>query len=367
MAKVEQEYIGRDICLQNIKGVDCFVDSHYQINEVIGKGAYSVVFGGINKKTNQHVAIKKIKKEILEDEINTKRILREVNILRQVRHKSIIEMLDIIPPRCREEFDTCYIVFDRMATDLRRLIKSTTKLENHHIVYVGYQIFEALKYLHNCGVVHRDLTPANILVSQKCQIKICDFGLSRRVPDNVTDMTRHVVTRWYRAPEIMCWDEYTNPVDIWAAGCILAELYLRRPLFPGDHFIHQLNLIFEIIGTPKEEDCTNITVESLSFFIQRLETIPRKDMKTVFANTLANDHACDLFEKLFVFNPRKRIIIDDILSHRFFSEWYKPEEEQAKPDNFIVVDFEEMTDIEEIKDLLWKEIVLKTNENANQE
>jgi len=319
------------------------------------------VFGGVDKRTGQKVAIKKIKAAIFEDEINTKRILREVYILRQVKHEAVIEMLDIVPPRTRAEFSECYIIFNRMRTDLQRLIHSSTKLLPSHITYLGYQIFRALKYLHSVEIVHRDLTPSNILVSQGCEIKICDFGLSRKI-QKATPMTKHVVTRWYRAPEIMCWDEYNKPVDIWAAACIIAELYIRKPLFPGEHFVHQLNLIFDTIGTPSDADRAQITADTILFFLQRLPSKTPKKWTDILEGTLADANACDLLKQILVFNPQERPKVNSILAHPYFSQWHDPNDE-PEGKTVVTMGFEDTEDMEEIKDLLWQEIVnlQKTN------
>lgn len=355
---LDQEYLGREVHEQQCHGMELCLDKHYEITDVIGKGAYSIVFGGVDKRTGQKVAIKKIKASIFDDEINTKRILREITILRQVKHEEVIQMLDIVPPRTRADFNEYYIVFGRMRTDLQRLIHSSTKLQPQHITYLGYQIFRALKYLHSVDVVHRDLTPSNILVSQQCQIKICDFGLSRKTQKN-TPMTKHVVTRWYRAPEIMCWDEYNKPVDLWAAACILTELYIRRPLFPGEHFVHQLNLIFDYIGTPSEEDSKSITEESILSFIQRLPMKKPVKWEELLKDTPADSDACDLISKVLLFNPQHRLKVTDILKHPYFAHWHDPNDEPVG-EKVISVDFEDTEDIEEIKDLLWQEAVEMT-------
>lgn len=361
----DQDFLGRSIHTQTLHGINCCIDEHYEVNGIIGKGAYSIVCGGVDKRTDKKVAIKKIKESIFTDEINTKRILREINILRQIKHEAVIEMLDIIPPKSRSEFSEVYIVFDRMATDLRKLIHSTTKLSLSHISYLSYQLFRALKFLHSVGVVHRDLTPANILVSPSCEIKICDFGLSRTVPEAAV-MTQHVVTRWYRAPEIMCRYEYDKPVDIWAASCILAELFLRRPLFPGDHFVHQLNLIFDLIGTPSKKQVNIITNETLLSFLSRLE--PRKPVvwTDYFSGTTCPEDACDLFRQLFLFDPSDRMKIEDILAHPYFEQWHDLQDEPVGT-QVVHMDFEDIEDIEKIKDLLWEEIITVMKMNIEKE
>jgi len=366
----EQDYLGRDVYeCEPIQNIKCVVDRHYVVNSLIGQGTYSLVCGGIDKRNGQKLAIKKIKKSIFRDAINSKRILREINILSQVKHEAVIEMLDLIPPKSKDNFDECYIVFKRMKTDLRHLIHSQTQLFSSHITYIGYQMFRALLYLHSVGVVHRDLTPANILIAETgCEIQICDFGLSRKMLNEQESgsMTRHVVTRWYRAPEIMCWDEYHEPVDIWAAACILTELFTRQPLFPGEHFIHQLTLIFEKLGSPCDEDCSKATDATIKSFLSRLKPSQTCDWAQFLEGTVAAPEAIDLISRILIFNPDQRMTCTDILAHPFFEEWHDPTDEPVG-EKLITDAFEDTEDIEEIKEYLWQYIVDITRKNFESE
>lgn len=132
-----------------------------------------------------------------------------------------------------------YIVLDLMDTDLERIIASNNVLTDHHMQYFMYQLLRGLKYIHSANVIHRDLKPANLLLNADCDLKICDFGLARGVTDNV-DLTKYVVTRWYRAPELLCsCKDYTEMIDMWSVGCIFAELLGRAPLFPGTNHLFQ--------------------------------------------------------------------------------------------------------------------------------
>ena len=118
-----------------------------------------------------------------------------------------------------------------MESDLSKIIQSGQKLGRDHIQYFMYQILLGLSYLHSCEIIHRDLKPGNILVNRNCDLKICDLGLARNISNELTD---YVVTRWYRAPElILMYTEYTYTIDIWSLGCIFAELLNGKPLFPG--------------------------------------------------------------------------------------------------------------------------------------
>ena len=225
------------------------VDRQFSMNRLIGSGAYGVVISASDSKRKEKVAIKLIPKAFA-DEIDAKRILREIKLLKHFRHENIIRIIDMMPPNVAtlEEFNDVYLVTDLMETDLHRIIYSKQKLSTDHVQYFIYQVLRGLKYIHSCKVLHRDLKPSNLLVNSNCDLKICDFGLARGV-DNLNKegrsetmlLTEYVVTRWYRAPEIMlACNEYSYPIDVWSVGCIFAELILRKPLFPGDDYIDQV-------------------------------------------------------------------------------------------------------------------------------
>lgn len=172
-----------------------------------------------------------------------------------------------------------------------------------------YQALRGLKCIHSANVIHRDLKPSNLLVNSDCALKICDFGLARGImQDNdppTGELTEYVVTRWYRAPEIMlACRKYEKAIDIWALGCIFAELLGRKPLFPGDNYIHQLKLIVDVLGNPIEEDTKFITSEKALKFINGLPKKAATNFQSMFPK--ANPLAIDLLTKMLTFNPSKR-------------------------------------------------------------
>ena len=233
------------------------VDTRYSFIRVIGSGAYGVVISAKDSKTETDVAIKMVPRAF-HDEIDAKRILREIKLLKHFRHENIVSIVDMMPPSVNyvEDFNDVYMVTDLMETDLHRIIYSKQKLSMDHVQYFVYQVLRGLKYIHSCNVLHRDLKPSNLLVNSNCDLKICDFGLARGIYDDSNSMddsnnergtlllTEYVVTRWYRAPEIMlACHEYSKPIDVWSVGCIFAELILRKPYFPGDDYIDQVCVI----------------------------------------------------------------------------------------------------------------------------
>lgn len=232
------------------------IDTRYSMIRTIGSGAYGTVISANDSKKGGKVAIKMVARAF-NDEVDAKRILREIKLMKHFQHENIVAILDMMPPRARflEDFDDVYIVADLMETDLHRIIYSKQPLSIDHVQYFVYQILRGIKYIHSANVIHRDLKPSNLLVNSNCDLKICDFGLARgilseneKVRGDQMLLTEYVVTRWYRAPEIMlACHEYSKPVDVWSVGCIFAELILRKPLFPGDDYIDQVCTILVLL------------------------------------------------------------------------------------------------------------------------
>lgn len=154
-----------------------------------------------------------------------------------------------------------YLVFDLMETDVHTVIRANI-CEDVHRRFIIYQTLRALKYLHSADIVHRDLKPSNLLINRDCHCKLADFGLARwlKAPENESPiLSDYVATRWYRAPEILLGSpKYNLAIDMWAVGCILAELYLNRPLFPGTSTLNQLSRIIEITGKPSHDDLAEV-------------------------------------------------------------------------------------------------------------
>ena len=255
------------------------VDSKYSFTRVIGSGAYGVVISATDTQLNSRVAIKMVPKAF-QDEIDAKRILREIKLLKHLKHENIVGIHDMMPPMMRyvDDFKDVYIVSELMETDLYRIIYSKQSLSLDHVQYFIYQVLRALKYIHSANVLHRDLKPSNLLVNSNCDLKVCDFGLARGVldSDQMRDstkrplLTEYVVTRWYRAPEIMlACHEYDKPVDVWSTGCILAELLARKPFFPGEDYIDQVSTTFSFLYFDHVKSLTFIS----SYFVSRPSTL----------------------------------------------------------------------------------------------
>ncbi|XP_066167254.1 mitogen-activated protein kinase 11 isoform X2 [Oryza sativa Japonica Group] len=243
---------------KNAAEVDFFMGygdvNRYEVLEVIGKGSYGLVCSANDIHTGEKVAIKKIH-NIFEHISDAARILREIKLLRLLRHPDIVEIKHIMLPPSKMDFRDIYVVFELMESDLHQVIKANDDLTREHYQFFLYQMLRALKYIHTANVYHRDLKPKNILANANCKLKICDFGLARvAFTDAPTTVfwTDYVATRWYRAPELCgsFYSKYTPAIDIWSIGCIFAEVLIGKPLFPGKNVVHQLDLITDLLGTP---------------------------------------------------------------------------------------------------------------------
>ncbi|EEC18589.1 mitogen-activated protein kinase, putative, partial [Ixodes scapularis] len=256
---------------ETVRGQLFEVAPRYTNLAYIGEGAYGMVVSAFDNVTKEKVAIKKISP--FEHQTYCQRTLREIKILTRFKHENIIDIRDIIRAPTIDQMKDVYIVQCLMETDLYKLLK-TQKLSNDHICYFLYQILRGLKYIHSANVLHRDLKPSNLLLNTTCDLKICDFGLARVADpehDHTGFLTEYVATRWYRAPEIMLNSKgYTKSIDIWSVGCILAEMVSNRPIFPGKHYLDQLNHILGILGSPSQDDLNCIINEKARSYLQSL-------------------------------------------------------------------------------------------------
>lgn len=223
------------------------VPKRYQVQGLVGRGAYGIVCSAVDSVTGDGVAIKKIS-NVLGDVVDGKRVLREVKFLSFFKHPNILTLKDLFRPSDQEIFDL-YLVTELMSSDLQSILRSrSVRLTEVHCQYFTYQLLCALHHIHSANVIHRDLKPANLLTNSDCDLKLCDFGLAR---SKWPKMTHYVVTRWYRPPELLlACDEYDGAVDLWGVACLAVEMFTRSPLFPGRDYIHQLNLIRALLGLP---------------------------------------------------------------------------------------------------------------------
>ena len=206
-----------------------------------------------------------------------------------------------------------------METDLHRVIYSQQELTDDHIQYFVYQILTSMFYLHSGRVMHRDIKPSNILLNKDCNLKLCDFGLARGFDKevNIETKTEYVVTRWYRAPEVILnASEYGESIDMWSVGCVLAELLGKAPLFPGNDYLDQIKRIISVLGTPSKEEMNFIGNDSAKKYIKSLPKRNKQPFKTLYPK--ASELALDLLSNLLVFNPNNRFTAEQALEHEYF-------------------------------------------------
>lgn len=252
-----------------------------------------------------------------------------------------------------------YVVLDLMESDLHQIIHSSQPLTLEHVRYFLYQLLRGLKYMHSAQVIHRDLKPSNLLVNENCELKIGDFGMARGLCTSPAEhqyfMTEYVATRWYRAPELMLsLHEYTQAIDLWSVGCIFGEMLARRQLFPGKNYVHQLQLIMMVLGTPSPAVIQAVGAERVRAYIQSLPPRQPVPWETVYPG--ADRQALSLLGRMLRFEPSARISAAAALRHPFLAKYHDPDDEPdcAPPFDFAF-DREALTR-ERIKEAIVAEI-----------
>ncbi|KAK9670093.1 hypothetical protein RND81_13G177000 [Saponaria officinalis] len=330
------------------------IETKYHPIAPLGRGAYGVVCSSIDTSTNEKVAIKKIS-NVFDHSVEALKVLREMKILRQTRHENVIKMKDVMVPSIKSTFKDVYLVYELMDCDLRNVIYSRRELSGVHVKYFMFQLLSGLNYLHSANIIHRDLKPENLLVNANCDLKISDFGLSRTTKGRAQPMTEYVVTRWYRAPELLLSCEtYGTSVDMWSVGCIFAELLGRRPIFPGKDSLDQLNLIINILGTQGDSELEFITSSRVLKFLKSQSYTPGFSLSSLYPN--ADFRALDLLRKMLAFNPNKRITVSEALEHPYMTGLYDPRSTRRAPFPCdIAVDAD--IGVDKIRNLIWDEML----------
>lgn len=335
--------------------------NRYKILEVIGKGSYGVVCAAIDTHTGEKVAIKKIH-DVFEHISDAIRILREVKLLRLLRHPDIVEIKRIMLPPSKREFKDIFVVFELMESDLHQVIKANDDLTREHHQFFLYQMLRALKYMHTANVYHRDLKPKNILANANCKLKVCDFGLARvAFSDTPTTVfwTDYVATRWYRAPELCgsFFSKYTPAIDIWSIGCIFAEVLTGKPLFPGKSVVHQLDMIADLLGTPSPETISGVRNDKARKYLTEMRKKHPVPFTQKFPN--ADPLALRLLQRLLAFDPKDRPTAEEALADPYFKGLAKIEREPScQPISKLEFEFERRrVTKEDVRELLYCEIL----------
>lgn len=285
--------------------------SAFQKLEKIGEGTYGVVYKAREKSTGKLVALKKIRPES-ENEGIPATTIREILLLRNLKHSTIINLMEVIHSE-----DKMYLVFEYINTDLKRMIelysRQNRKFDPAMVRKMAFQLCTAVGFCHIKNIFHRDLKPQNILVDENFNIKLGDFGLGRAASIPLRHYTSQIVTLWYRPPELLLgYEYYDSSVDVWSLACIMAEMHTLMPLFMGDSEIDQLYKIYSILGVPTSEQWMG--VESLPNYNKELGKIKQVDLGSIVRYRPVEQ----LISKMLVYDPLKRISAVEALNEPYF-------------------------------------------------
>ncbi|XP_022320982.1 cyclin-dependent kinase 9-like [Crassostrea virginica] len=295
----------------------------------IGQGTFGEVFKARDRQTRRLVAMKKV---LMENEKEGFPItaLREIKILQLLRHENVVDLIEISRTRAtpyNRMKSTFYLVFEFCEHDLAGLLSNANvKFSIGEIKKVMQQLLNGLYFIHSNKILHRDMKAANILITKTGVLKLADFGLARAFStagkDKQNRYTNRVVTLWYRPPELLLGERnYGPPIDLWGAGCIMAEMWTRTPIMQGKTEQHQLQLISQLCGSITKEVWPN--VEKLDMFGQmELAQGQKRKVKDRLKVYVKDQYALDLIDKLLTLDPSKRIDSDTALNHDFF--WSDP-------------------------------------------
>ncbi|KAF1603367.1 Serine/threonine-protein kinase MAK, partial [Eudyptes chrysolophus] len=283
--------------------------NRYTIMKQLGDGTYGSVLMGKSNESGELVAIKRMKRKFYSwDECMN---LREVKSLKKLNHANVIKLKEVI-----RENDHLYFVFEYMKENLYQLMKDRHKLFPESVIRnMMYQILQGLAFIHKHGFFHRDMKPENLLCIGPELVKIADFGLARELRSQ-PPYTDYVSTRWYRAPEVLLRSSiYSSPIDMWAVGSIMAELYTLRPLFPGTSEVDEIFKICQVLGTPKKSDWPEGYHLASAMNFRFPQCVPIS-LKTLIPN--ASNEAIQLMSDMLNWNPKKRPTASQALKYPYF-------------------------------------------------
>ncbi|KAH9732137.1 Shaggy-related protein kinase theta [Citrus sinensis] len=291
----------------------------YMAERVVGTGSFGVVFQAKCLETGDSVAIKKV----LQDKRYKN---RELQIMRLLNHPNVVSLKHCFFSTTEKDELYLNLVLEYISETVYRVSKHYTRMNQHvPILYVQlytYQICRALNYLHHVvGVCHRDIKPQNLLVNPHThQLKICDFGSAKMLVPGEPNIS-YICSRYYRAPELIFGaTEYTTAIDMWSIGCVLAELLLGQPLFPGESGVDQLVEIIKILGTPTREEIKCMNPNYTEFKFPQIKAHP---WHKIFHKRMPPE-ALDLVSRLLQYSPSLRCTALEACAHPFFDDLRDP-------------------------------------------
>ncbi|XP_014114658.1 PREDICTED: cyclin-dependent kinase 11B-like isoform X1 [Pseudopodoces humilis] len=294
----------------------CRSVEEFQCLNRIEEGTYGVVYRAKDKKTDEIVALKRLKME-KEKEGFPITSLREINTILKAQHLNIVTVREIV---VGSNMDKIYIVMNYVEHDLKSLMETMKQpFLPGEVKTLMIQLLRGVKHLHDNWILHRDLKTSNLLLSHSGILKVGDFGLAREYGSPLKPYTPVVVTLWYRAPELLLGaKEYSTAIDMWSVGCIFGELLTQKPLFPGKSEIDQINKVFKDLGTPSEKIWPGYNelpaVKKMTF-----TEYPYNNLRKRFG-ALLSDQGFDLMNNFLTYYPARRITAEDGLKHEYFRE-----------------------------------------------
>ncbi|KAF3590144.1 hypothetical protein F2Q69_00030147 [Brassica cretica] len=280
----------------------------------IGQGTYSIVYKARDLETGQIVAMKKVRFANMDPE-SVRFMAREINILRKLDHPNVMKLKCLVTSKLS---GSLHLVFDYMEHDLSGLaLRPGVKFTEPQIKCFMKQLLCGLEHCHSRGILHRDIKGSNLLVNNDGVLKIGDFGLASFYnPDHEQPLTSRVVTLWYRAPELLLGStDYGPGIDLWSVGCILAELFVGKPIMPGRTEVEQMHKIFKLCGSPSED------FWETTKFPQATSYRPQHPYKRVLLETFKNlpSSSLALLDRLLSVEPEKRCSASSTLLSEFFT------------------------------------------------
>lgn len=343
-----------------------FLAPYFTNMKLVGTGGSGAVYSAIDRETDQRVALKRL---ILRDQLNCRAALRELKILKKLEHENVVKLTKVVDtegsPIKESSVENIkgaselFLVEELLDSDLHQILQSNGKLREDYVKLFLYQLLRGLKYIHSANIVHRDVKPSNILVDSKTLLlSIGDFGRSRIIDPAYSHtgyLTHRISTLWYKAPELLLNSSvYDSSVDIWAAGCVFAEMLLGKPLFEGKHEMDQLEVILDSVCLTAEE-WSNLKPQ----IPEKTATGREQGQGTPFGSkfTRIDIQALDLLVKMLKFNPKNRITAEEALSHPYLHQYSFPCDEPICLEPLFIED--EVGDFEEdvLKDWLFEECV----------
>lgn len=288
----------------------------YENGLIIGSGAFGVVYKAKSKDSGNVVAIKKV--------LQDKRFKnRELEIMKELNHPNIVQLKNHFL-LYGDTPETLYLnyVMDYVPDTLSRIIRhhyvTMKDMSMLYVKVISFQMIKALAYIHSLGICHRDIKPQNFLIDPSTnEVKLCDFGSAKKIIANQANIA-YICSRYYRAPELIFGaTEYTNHIDIWSVGCIIAEMLLGNPIFAGESSSDQLIEIIKVLGTPTK---TQIAQMNPSYKDNKFPFIQPIVWKNVFKDKTVSDEYIDLVSKLLLYDPKSRLTPMRALCHPFFNE-----------------------------------------------